>query len=50
MKTDSIYLSKNDLAEIEQFDLSRYPKLERVRDGGQLPRSLSNEKTNDLSH
>ncbi len=100
-KSDSIYLNKNDLLEIEQFDLSRYPKLERVRDlflvgcytglrysdysilkpenirdglieitqvktndpvvipvhdvvarimakyGGLLPRSLSNQKTND---
>jgi Phage integrase SAM-like domain/Phage integrase family len=100
-KSDSIYLNKDDLLEIEQFDLSRYPKLERVRDlflvgcytglrysdysilkpenirdglieitqvktndpvvipvhdvvarimakyGGLLPRSLSNQKTND---
>jgi len=100
-KSDSIYLNKDELGEIESFDLSRYPKLERVRDlflvgcftglrysdysilkpenirdglieitqvktndpvvipvhdtvariiakyGGQLPRSLSNQKTND---
>ena len=99
--SDSIYLNKDELREIELFDLSRYPKLERVRDlflvgcftglrysdysilkpenirdglieitqvktndpvvipvhdtvarimakyGGQLPRSLSNQKTND---
>ncbi len=31
-KSDSIYLNKDDLLEIERFDLSRYPKLERVRD------------------
>jgi hypothetical protein len=31
-KSDSIYLNKNELGEIELFDLSRHPKLERVRD------------------
>jgi Phage integrase SAM-like domain/Phage integrase family len=100
-KSDSIYLNKDELVEMEQVDLSRYPKLERVRDlflvgcytglrfsdysilkpenirdglieitqvktndpvvipvhdavtrimakyGGQLPRALSNQKTND---
>jgi len=31
-KSDSIYLSKEELNDLEQVDLSAYPKLERVRD------------------